>query len=142
MVNDDLFMLKVISSENFSFQSYQNKGLIPWTKTQIQLMSDVLLDQPRKLESLYWEPTVPIYLLYLMSFIGQRADIQIISYLGEETVDILLHMTSFSVKSFFSEIFLDLFSKLLIFIKIFLIQFPMIIWKIEEKGLQKILFLF
>ena len=27
MVNDDLFMLKVISSENFSFQSYQNKNL-------------------------------------------------------------------------------------------------------------------
>ena len=72
-----------------------------------------------------------------MSFIGQRADIQIISYLGEETMDILLHMTSFSVKSFFSEIFLDLFSKLLIFIKIFLIQFPMIIWKIEEKGLKE-----
>ena len=66
-------------------------------------MSDVLLDQPRKLESHYWEPTVPIYLLYLMSFIGQRADIQIISYLGEETVDILLHMTSFSVKSFFQK---------------------------------------
>ena len=75
-----------------------------------------------------------------MSFIGQRADIQIISYLGEETVDILLHMTSFSVESFFSEIYLDLFSKLLIFIKNFLIQFPMIIWKIEEKRLQEILF--
>ena len=69
-----------------------------------------------------------------MSFIGQRADIQIISYLGEETVDILLHMTSFSVESFFSEIVLDLFSKLLNFIKTFLI--PMIIWKIEKEGLQ------
>ena len=74
-----------------------------------------------------------------MSFIGQRADIQIISYLGEETVDILLHMTSFSVESFFSEIFLDLFSKLLNFIKTFLI--PMIIWKIEKEGLQDFFYL-
>ena len=44
-----LFMLEIISSENFSFQSYQNKNLeyikdfIPWTKAQIQLMSDILL---------------------------------------------------------------------------------------------------
>ena len=31
---------------------YAVKGLTPWTKKQIQLMSDVLLDQPEKLESL------------------------------------------------------------------------------------------
>ena len=47
-------MLKVMSSENFSLQSYQkkksivHKGLIPWTKMQIQLMSDVLLEPPQK----------------------------------------------------------------------------------------------
>ena len=57
-------MLEIISSENFSFQSYQNKNLeyikdfIPWTKAQIQLMSDILLEQaqkPREKGALYWK---------------------------------------------------------------------------------------
>ena len=55
-------MIKVKSSENFSFQSYQNKnknkGWIPWTKTQIQLVSDVLLGQtqkPRENDALFWK---------------------------------------------------------------------------------------